>query len=261
MISKTNFNLNGWSSTFSISQMRHWHVDDGPIRLNSTQAYNIHNLFQQAHIKPRSTSGTRTRGTILRSSLHLPVPTFQTTPSLLKTPNYQSNQEMLHYISSSPLRPRFLLLPSPPSNLRFLTMSASPSSSSSRSVRGAAVSVPSLGADEACAVADEAFRRYTSPSLLRRGGVGVAVVWFRNDLRVIDNEALLRAWAASEAVLPVYCVDPRVFAGSTHYFGFPKKGGEDLAILHFARCCCFWDLSRSGVMLICCRRRANCKQA
>lgn len=161
-------------------------------------------------------------------------------PSLLKTPNYQSNQEMLHYISS-PLRPRFLLLPSSTSNLRFLAMSASPSSSSSRSVRGAAVSVPSLGADDACAMGDEAFRRYTSPSL-RRGGVGVAVVWFRNDLRVLDNEALLRAWAASEAVLPVYCVDPRVFAGSTHYFGFPKTGGEDLAILHFARCFCIWDL-------------------
>ena len=82
--------------------------------------------------------------------------------------------------------------------------------------------VPSLGADEACAVADEAFQRYTSPSL-RRGGVGVAVVWFRNDLRVLDNETLLRAWAASEAVLPVDCVDPRVFAYSTHYFGLPPK--------------------------------------
>ncbi|CAD6338786.1 unnamed protein product [Miscanthus lutarioriparius] len=102
-------------------------------------------------------------------------------------------------------------------------MSAVPSISSFRSVRGAAVPVPSLCANEACAVADEAFQRYTSPSL-RRGGVGVAVVWFRNDLRVLDNEALLRAWAASEAVLPVYCVDPRVFAGSTHYFGLPKTG-------------------------------------
>jgi len=108
-------------------------------------------------------------------------------------------------------------------------------------VRGAAVPVPSLGADEACAVADEAFQRYTSPSL-RRGGVGVAVVWFRNDLRVLDNEALLRAWAASEVVLPVYCVDPRIFSGSTHYFGFPKMGGEELEILHFVRCCCIRDL-------------------
>ncbi|KAJ1260244.1 hypothetical protein BS78_10G217200 [Paspalum vaginatum] len=128
---------------------------------------------------------------------------------------------MLHFISS-PLRPRFLV-PNPPANLHILTMSAAASSSSSRSVRVAAVPVPSLGAGEACAAADEAFQRYTSPSL-RRGGAGVAVVWFRNDLRILDNEALLRAWASSEAILPVYCVDPRVFAGSTHYFGFPKTG-------------------------------------
>jgi deoxyribodipyrimidine photo-lyase len=116
-------------------------------------------------------------------------------------------------------------------------MSAAASSSSSRQVRGAAVPVPSLSADETGAVADEAFQRHTSPSL-RRGGAGVAVVWFRNDLRVLDNEALVRAWAASEAVLPVFCVDPRIFEGSTHYFGFPKTGGEDRSILHVVGCCC-----------------------
>jgi deoxyribodipyrimidine photo-lyase len=89
--------------------------------------------------------------------------------------------------------------------------------------------VPSLGAEETAAAADEAFRRHTSPGMRRGGGSsagGVAVVWFRSDLRVLDNEALLRAWAASEAVLPVYCVDPRVFGGATHRFGFPKTGGE-----------------------------------
>ncbi|CAN6177245.1 unnamed protein product [Urochloa humidicola] len=121
---------------------------------------------------------------------------------------------LLHFLSSSVSSP---LCP------RFLAMSAAASSSSSRLVRGAAVPVPSLGADEAGAVADEAFQKYTSPSF-RRAGAGVAVVWFRNDLRIIDNEALVRAWAASEAVLPVFCVDPRVFEGSTHYFGFPKTG-------------------------------------
>ncbi|TVU08434.1 hypothetical protein EJB05_41838, partial [Eragrostis curvula] len=131
---------------------------------------------------------------------------------------------MLHFLSpSSPLRPRFLLFSNPPANLSFLAMSAAAPSSSSRPVRGAAVPVPSIGADEAGAVAEEAFKRHTSPNL-RRSGAGVAVVWFRNDLRVLDNDALLRAWASSEAVLPVYCVDPRVFAGNTHYFGFPKTG-------------------------------------
>ncbi|RCV22036.1 hypothetical protein SEVIR_4G156300v4 [Setaria viridis] len=134
---------------------------------------------------------------------------------------------LLHFLSSSsassPLCPRFLLHPNPPAGLRFLAMSAASSSSSSRPVRGAAVPVPFLGADEAGAVADEAFQRHTSPTL-RRGGAGVAVVWFRNDLRVLDNEVLVRAWAASEAVLPVFCVDPRVLEGTTHYFGFPKTG-------------------------------------
>jgi deoxyribodipyrimidine photo-lyase len=105
-------------------------------------------------------------------------------------------------------------------------MSTAASSSSFQPARGSAFTVPSIGADEASAAADEAFQRHTSPNL-RRSGAGVSVVWFRNDLRVLDNEALVRAWASSEAVLPVFCVDPRVFEGSTHYFGFPKTGGED----------------------------------
>ncbi|CAH9101640.1 unnamed protein product [Cuscuta epithymum] len=57
-----------------------------------------------------------------------------------------------------------------------------------------------------------------------RRGRGVAIVWFRNDLRVLDNEALYAAWVSSEAVLPVYCVDPTLFSSTTHYFGFPKTG-------------------------------------
>jgi deoxyribodipyrimidine photo-lyase len=105
-----------------------------------------------------------------------------------------------------------------------------------------AVAVPSLGAEETTAAADEAFRRHTSPGLRRGSGAGgVAVVWFRNDLRVLDNEALARAWAASEAVLPVYCVDPRVLGGATHRFGFPKTGGERPAPAAFGG----WRLARS----------------
>ncbi|GJM97769.1 hypothetical protein PR202_ga14721 [Eleusine coracana subsp. coracana] len=139
---------------------------------------------------------------------------------------------MLHFLSpSSHLRPRFLLLSNPPANLRFLTMSAAASSSSFRPSRGAAVSVPSIGADEAGTAAEAAFQRHTSPNL-RRNGTGVAVVWFRNDLRILDNEALVRAWASSEAVLPVvYCIDPRDFEGRTHYFGFPKTGASRVQFL------------------------------
>ena len=72
-------------------------------------------------------------------------------------------------------------------------------------------------------VADQTFRRYAS-NAAKRGGRGTAIVWFRNDLRVLDNEALYKAWVSSETVLPVYCVDPRLFA-TTYHFGFPKTGG------------------------------------
>ena len=48
-----------------------------------------------------------------------------------------------------------------------------------------------------------------------------SIVWFRNDLRVHDNEALTKAIKHSEYVLPVYVFDERVFLGKTS-FGFPK---------------------------------------
>ncbi|GLJ09261.1 hypothetical protein SUGI_0105070 [Cryptomeria japonica] len=71
-------------------------------------------------------------------------------------------------------------------------------------------------------VAEEALRRH-SLNTIERNGSGTAIVWFRNDLRILDNEALYRAWQSSETVLPVYCIDPRLF-GTTYYFGFPKTG-------------------------------------
>lgn len=48
-----------------------------------------------------------------------------------------------------------------------------------------------------------------------------SLVWFRNDLRVHDNEALYRA-AEYDRVLPVYCFDPRQFGKTS--FGFKKTG-------------------------------------
>ena len=50
-----------------------------------------------------------------------------------------------------------------------------------------------------------------------------AIVWFRNDLRLHDNEALQEALSNAEEVLPVYVFDERVFMGKTK-FGFPKTG-------------------------------------
>lgn len=45
------------------------------------------------------------------------------------------------------------------------------------------------------------------------------LVWFRNDLRLHDNEMLVEAIAKSDAILPVYIFDPRNFnATSQHTF-------------------------------------------
>ena len=48
-----------------------------------------------------------------------------------------------------------------------------------------------------------------------------SLIWFRNDLRIHDNEALAKASQAEE-ILPVYIFDPRHF--ETTSFGFPKTG-------------------------------------
>lgn len=44
----------------------------------------------------------------------------------------------------------------------------------------------------------------------------LTVVWFRNDLRVHDNEALATANRESTSLLPVYCFDPREFGTSVN---------------------------------------------
>lgn len=50
-----------------------------------------------------------------------------------------------------------------------------------------------------------------------------AIVWFRNDLRLHDNEALLDAIQSAGEIIPVYIFDPRVFMGQTKH-GFAKTG-------------------------------------
>lgn len=49
-----------------------------------------------------------------------------------------------------------------------------------------------------------------------------AIVWFKTDLRLYDNEALMKAIAQSEEIIPVYCFDDAHFE-STQY-GFKKIG-------------------------------------
>ncbi|MGK7912302.1 MAG: DASH family cryptochrome [Synechococcus sp.] len=48
------------------------------------------------------------------------------------------------------------------------------------------------------------------------------LLWFRNDLRLHDHEALYEAMKQQAEIVPVYCFDPRHF-GQTSY-GFPKTG-------------------------------------
>lgn len=49
------------------------------------------------------------------------------------------------------------------------------------------------------------------------------IVWFRQDLRLHDNEALDDAVNTGKEIIPVYVFDDRVFRGET-MFGFPKTG-------------------------------------
>lgn len=48
------------------------------------------------------------------------------------------------------------------------------------------------------------------------------IYWFRNDLRVHDNEGFLKATQQADEVIPVYCFDPRHFAETS--LGFTKTG-------------------------------------
>ncbi|WP_396148592.1 DASH family cryptochrome [Flavobacterium sp.] len=49
-----------------------------------------------------------------------------------------------------------------------------------------------------------------------------AIVWFKTDLRIEDNETLVKAIAQSEKVIPVYCFDESHF--ETTVYGFKKTG-------------------------------------
>jgi deoxyribodipyrimidine photo-lyase len=50
-----------------------------------------------------------------------------------------------------------------------------------------------------------------------------AIIWFRQDLRLHDNEAVSTALRIADEVIPIYVFDERVFMGETR-FGFPKTG-------------------------------------
>jgi deoxyribodipyrimidine photo-lyase len=52
--------------------------------------------------------------------------------------------------------------------------------------------------------------------------IKTALVWFKTDLRIEDNETLVKAIAQSEKVIPVYCFDESHF--ETTSYGFKKTG-------------------------------------
>lgn len=49
-----------------------------------------------------------------------------------------------------------------------------------------------------------------------------AIVWFKTDLRLHDNETLIKAISQSDAIIPLYCFDDAEFV--TTEFGFKKTG-------------------------------------
>ena len=51
----------------------------------------------------------------------------------------------------------------------------------------------------------------------------VVLVWFRNDLRLHDNEVLTEAIAKSDLIIPVYCFDPRYFHKNKFQFILKEK--------------------------------------
>ena len=55
-----------------------------------------------------------------------------------------------------------------------------------------------------------------NPKIKKMNGL----VWFRNDLRTIDNQSLYNACIENEKVIGIYCLDPRHF--ETTQYGFKK---------------------------------------
>jgi deoxyribodipyrimidine photo-lyase len=56
-----------------------------------------------------------------------------------------------------------------------------------------------------------------------------SIVWFKTDLRLTDNETLIKAIAQSEQIIPVYCFDDAHF--ETTKYGFKKTGNYRVQFL------------------------------
>lgn len=58
-----------------------------------------------------------------------------------------------------------------------------------------------------------------------------AIVWFRNDLRTHDHQALAEAARQYQKVIGVYVLDPAHIHGKTRLFNFPKIGAHRLSLI------------------------------
>jgi deoxyribodipyrimidine photo-lyase len=56
-----------------------------------------------------------------------------------------------------------------------------------------------------------------------------SIVWFKTDLRLTDNETLVRAMAASDEVIPIFCLDERLL--KEEFMGFKRIGSFRLKFL------------------------------
>ncbi|MEY4602903.1 MAG: hypothetical protein RIT43_195, partial [Bacteroidota bacterium] len=56
-----------------------------------------------------------------------------------------------------------------------------------------------------------------------------SIVWFKTDLRLTDNETLVRAMAASDEVIPVFCLDERLL--KEEFMGFKRIGAFRLKFM------------------------------
>ncbi|XP_043711061.1 blue-light photoreceptor PHR2 [Telopea speciosissima] len=114
-----------------------------------------------------------------------------------------------------PALPNKIKIPSQVSSLSHLSLSSSSQSPPKSSFRS------TFSASPLQAPLPRAPRRSSEPSNLA-GVRRSSIVWFRNDLRVHDNECLNTAQNESISVLPVYCFDPRDYGKSSS--GFDKTG-------------------------------------
>ena len=76
----------------------------------------------------------------------------------------------------------------------------------------------------------------------------IALVWFKTNLRLRDNECLFNAIAENEQVIPFYCLDDDLF--QTTALGFKKAGDFRLQFLHESLQQLDQDLRNAGSGLV-----------